>query len=258
MRATIATFPALAAALLFAAAPSGAQAPQPNAGAPGWVPEINTSAVGEVRTTPDRATIVLGVETRAATAAAAGSENAARQSAVIAALRRSGAAEGDITTVSYTLTPDMQYDDTTRMSRVVGYVARNMVRVQVKQIARVGAYIDAAIQAGANGVNSLDYSTSRAEEFRRAALRTAMQRACNDAAAMAESAGGQLGSLIQAASNETPNYPPVPMYARAASAMANEATPISAGEMTLTVTVQTRWQFVTGGGGAPGVRCSGG
>ncbi len=46
------------------------------------------------------------------------------------------------------------------------------------------------------------------------------------------------------------------MYAmRAQMADAAEGTPISAGEMTVTVTVQTRWQFVgagmTGGGQSP-------
>lgn len=227
----------------------GAQAPAPGTGA-NWVPEINASGTGEIKVVPDRATIVLGVETRAATATEAGSENAGKQSAVIAALRKAGVAELDISTVSYTLTPDMQYNDSTRTSRVVGYIARNMVQVQVKEIARIGGYIDAALGAGANGVNSLDFSSSRAEEFRRTALRTAMQSACMDAMAMAEAAGGRLGTLIQAVSNESSYPQPRPMYAARAMADAQSATPISAGEMTVTVTVQTRWRFVGAGGDA--------
>lgn len=248
---------ALGAAILSTTAPVavGAQAPEPGS-APNWVPEIGTSAIGEVKTAPDRATIVLGVETRSATAAAAGTENARKQTAVIAALRKAGVAEADIATVSYTMTPDMQYDEKLRTSRVVGYVASNMVRVQVKEIARIGGYIDAAIEAGANGVNSLQFSASRVEEFRRTALQTAMQRACRDAAAMAGAAGGRLGMLVQAVSNEMPNYPPVPMYARAEVADAKASTPISPGEMTVSVTVQTRWRFVSaadaaGAGAAP-------
>ncbi|MHB1222473.1 MAG: SIMPL domain-containing protein [Gemmatimonadaceae bacterium] len=249
---------ALGAAFLSTTAPMavGAQAPEPGS-APHWVPEISTSAIGEVKTAPDRATMVLGVETRSATAAAAGTQNARKQTAVIAALRAAGVAEADIATVSYTMTPDMQYDEKLRTSRVVGYVARNMVRVQVKEIDRIGGYIDAAIEAGANGVNSLDFSASRAEEFRRTALQTAMQRACRDAAAMAGAAGGRLGMLVQAVSNEVPNYPPpMPMYARAEMADAKASTPISPGEMTVSVTVQTRWRFVSnadaaGAGPAP-------
>lgn len=244
---TITTFAALGVALLSTTVPilAGAQAPEPGS-APNWVPEISTSAIGEVKTAPDRATIVLGVETRSATAAEAGTQNARKQTAVMAALRKAGVAEADIATVSYTMTPDMQYDEKLRTSRVVGYVARNMVRVQVKDIERIGGYIDAAIGAGANGVNSLDFSTSRAEEFRRTALQTAMRRACRDASAMAGAAGGRLGTLVQAVSNESPNYPPVPMYARAEMADAKASTPIAPGEMTVSVTVQTRWRFVQG------------
>src|SRR5690606_1694057 len=128
---------AIGAAFFCTASAARAQAPEPGSG-PGWVPEINTSAVGEVKTAPDRAAIVLGVETRAATAAAAGGENARKQTAVIAALRKAGVAESDIATIAYTMTPDTQYDEKTRTSRVVGYVARNMVRVQVKDIQRIG------------------------------------------------------------------------------------------------------------------------
>lgn len=249
MKATV-ILAALGAAFLCTTAAARAQAPEPGSGQ-GWVPEINTSATGEVRTAPDRATIVLGVETRSETAAAASTENSRKQTAVIAALRKAGVADSDIATVSFTLTPDTQYDEKTRTSSVVGYVARNMVQVQVKDIERIGNYIDVTIAAGANGVNSLDFSTSREAEFRRTALRTAMQSACRDASAMAEAAGGRLGALIQAISNNMTSRSPQPMYARVQMADASQSTPISAGEMTVTVSVQTRWQFVGGGSAAP-------
>lgn len=249
---TTAILAALGAAFLCTTSNIGAQAPEPGAGQPGWVPEINTSATGEVKTAPDRATIVMGVETRSETAAAASTENARKQTAVIAALKKAGVADADIATVSFTLSPDMQYDEKTRTSRVIGYVARNMVRVQVKDIERIGNYIDVSIAAGANGVNSLDFATSREAEFRRTALRTAMQQACQDASAMAEAAGGRLGTLVQAVSNNFSNRPPQPMYARAQMADAAESTPISAGEMTVSVSVQTRWQFLGAGTSAAG------
>jgi uncharacterized protein YggE len=54
------------------------------------VPQIITSARGEVRVVPDRATIQISVQTRAATAAAAASENATKQKAVFDALRALG------------------------------------------------------------------------------------------------------------------------------------------------------------------------
>lgn len=236
-----------------------AQAPVSGSGAEP-IPEINATGMGEVKVVPDRATIILGVETRAATAAEAGSENARKQTAVIAALRKAGVAESEISTVSYTLTPDMQYNDSTRVSRVVGYIARNMVQVKASDISKVGSYIDAALGAGANGVSSLDFTSSRGEELRRNALRMATQSACRDAMAMAEAAGGRLGMLLQASSTDNPGYPPPrPMYAARAMADVQSATPISPGEMTVTVTVQTRWRFVGGPAGQGATtQCGGG
>ena len=214
------------------------------------LPEIAASAAGEVRAVPDRATIVLGVETRASSAGAASSENASKQQAVLAALRSAGVAAADIATVSYTIMPDMVYDDSTRSTRVAGYVARNMVRVELKDIARVGAVVDAAVGAGANGVNSLNFSSSRAEELRRSALKLAVQKACRDASAMAEAAGGQLGQLMMASSSDNGGGQPVPMQMMRAEA--KMTTPIEPGEMTISVLVDTRWRFIGGRQAPPG------
>jgi len=46
------------------------------------VPQVVTSGSGEARLRPDRARILIGVQTRAATAAAAAKDNNARQQAV--------------------------------------------------------------------------------------------------------------------------------------------------------------------------------
>src|SRR5512140_2305627 len=53
-------------------------------------PVIATTAVGEARVTPDRATIFVGVQSRAQTAAAAGADNARRHRAILDTLRTLG------------------------------------------------------------------------------------------------------------------------------------------------------------------------
>ena len=53
-------------------------------------PQIAVTGRGEVKVSPDRATIQISVQTRASTAAAAAAENANKQQAVLAALRASG------------------------------------------------------------------------------------------------------------------------------------------------------------------------
>ncbi|HEU4628743.1 MAG TPA: SIMPL domain-containing protein [Gemmatimonadaceae bacterium] len=235
----------LASAVL--AAPIAAQPPT-GEGTPRS--EIAASATGEVKATPDRATILFSVETRAATAAEASAQNAEQQQAVLRALRAAGLAEGDVGTVSYTISPNMEYDQTRGASRVVGYIARNTVRAEVRELARVGRVIDAAIQAGANEVSSLQFSTSRAEQLRLDAIRSAMAQACREASALATAAGGSLGPLTFASTSESAPYPPpVPMMRMEAARAAD--TPITPQDVTVGVNVSTRWLFVPAGVAVP-------
>ena len=238
-----------AAGALLAATAAVLPAQQPDTNP--LVPEVAASAVGEVKGAPDRATILFTVDTRGATAAEASSENATGTTAVLAALRAAGLAEADVGTVGYTINPNMEYDETTRASRVVGYVARNTVRAEVREIARVGRVIDAAIRAGANEVSSLDFATSRRDELRLEAIRGAMGRACREAAAMATAAGGTLGPLVQATTSENAPYPPPPMpYAARMEAQAVD-TPIAPRDVTVQVHVATRWRFIPAGVAQP-------
>ena len=74
------------------------------------IPQIAVSSHGEVKVTPDRATIQIGVQTRGATAAAAGTENATKTQAVLAALRALGLTNDQLSTTSYNVYPEQRYD----------------------------------------------------------------------------------------------------------------------------------------------------
>ncbi|HLV25257.1 MAG TPA: SIMPL domain-containing protein [Gemmatimonadales bacterium] len=205
---------------------------------------IVVSGTGESAGVPDEARILFWVETRSETATAAASENARLQEAVILALRGAGIESRDITTTGYSLNPDMQYDERDRRSRLVGYVARNGVSVRVREIAKVGPLIDAAIGAGANGVGGLSFASSREAELRREALTLAVGNACRDAEVMARAAGGSLGRVLEMSSGG--NYaPPRPeMFRAMASAAQDAATPIEAGELAMSAQVTVRWEYL--------------
>ena len=245
--------PSLLAGLVLTAAPVAAQQPSPGSATQ---PEIAASANGEVKSSPDRATILFSVETRAATAAEASAQNAEQQTAVLQALRAAGLAEGDVGTVSYTISPNMEYDQARGTSRVAGYIARNSVRAEVRDLAKVGQVIDAAIKAGANEVSSLQFSTSRAEQLRLEAIKSAVGQACREATALAAAAGGTLGPLTYASTSEPSSYPPPMPMMRMEAARAD--TPITPQDVTVSVSVSTRWLFVPTGvavpSGAPSCR----
>lgn len=213
-------------------------------------PEVATSAEGEAQVTPDRATISIGVQTRAKTAKEAGAENARRQQAVIDTLRALGIPADQISTVGYNVYPEQVYhpDQGDKEPRIVGYNVINTVRVEVRQLDKLGSVIDAALAKGANGINSLELSASNIDEARRSALASALARARGDAEALARAAGGSLGALIEATTAEAT---PPRMFKNAEMMSVRQAaapTPISPGEQTIHVTVTARWRFAPGGG----------
>jgi uncharacterized protein len=233
-------------AIAFAAFPLAAQQPAANGSMPGRPPsEISTSATGEARYIPDRATISMGVQTRAATAAKASADNAIKQRAVIDAIRAQGVAPEQISTVNYSLNADQQFNPQAgdRAPKVVGYIATNTVRVEVRKVDRVGALIDAAIAKGANDVSSLDFHSSAPDSLRRLALADAYRQAFADATALARAAGGQLGELIELSTGGS-GSPPQPYRMEALAGKAS--TPIETGEQALNAGILARWRFIAG------------
>jgi uncharacterized protein len=218
--------------------PLGAQ--QTGQGLP--VPQIVTSGEGEVRATPDRATIFIGVQTRAATAAAAAAENARRQTAVIDTLRRLGLAADQITTTGYQVMPETRFDPGTQQARVTGYVVSNMVRAELRRVDQVAPVIDGALARGANQINRLIFSASNADQLRRAAMDSAVAQARADAEVLARAAGGRLGTLIELTSGGTMR--PFMDMGMVATREAVQSTPIEPGQTTVTASVTTRWQFI--------------
>jgi uncharacterized protein YggE len=234
--------------MLVGAAPAAAQQPTPSTATPP-VPEIVTSGTGEARVTPDRAQIFMGVQTRAATAAQAGTDNARKTRAVIDAIKARGIPAEQIATSDYNLYPEYDHREPPREGpqtpRVIGYVATNTVRIEVRRLDQVGGIIDAGLAAGANMVNTIQFFASNVDVARRAALAEAVGRARGDAEALARAAGGSLGPLLEL-NTQSPPIRPLLMERRA---MAMDAagvaqTPIEPGQQTLTVWVSARWRFV--------------
>ena len=233
---------ALSCAVAPVAVPSLAIAQTPVA------PTIATSGSGEAKVTPDRAAVMVNVQTRAATAAAAASENARRTTAVLDALGKLGLPKSQLSTEGYTVYPETRYDQNGQAPRVTGYVVTNTVRAETHRPEQSGAIVDAALGAGANMINGLSFYASSIDEPRREAIADAVASARADAEAMARAAGGSLGVLIEL-STQGPTVPPRPMYDMAAMSRKAEAavpTPMNPGEQTINVYVSARWQFVPG------------
>jgi uncharacterized protein len=210
-------------------------------------PQIVTTGAGEAHVTPDRATIMIGVQSRASTAAAAGTENARKQKAVLDTLKALGLGSDQLSTLNYNVWPEMAPTGPNNTTpRVVAYTVTNTVRVDVRRIEDVGKLIDAALGKGANEISSLQFTSSKADSARRVALADAVANARADADAVARAAGGSVGQLIEISTTAMPIRPlfASDMGLAKASARVAVPTPIEVGDQTVNATVTVRWTFI--------------
>ena len=207
-------------------------------------PQVVTIGMGEAHVVPDRATIMIGVQTKGPSAEAAVADNSRRQRAVIDTLRALGLTQSQISTTGFTVSPDLRYSPN-QPPRVTGYTVSNTVSADVRRLDDVGRILEAAIAKGANQISSLRFYSSKADSARRAAMAEAVGNAKGDAEVLARAAGGSLGSLLEMSTMGPPIRPMMEMRMTAtAEAGAAPMPPIEAGEQTISVTVTTKWTFV--------------
>jgi uncharacterized protein YggE len=184
---------------------------------------------GTVSTVPDRAQLSFGVTTNAKTASAALRANAAEMVRVIAALKEQGAA--DIRTEFVSLSPRTNPSG----DEILGYAATNTVDVTLRDLTRIGAAIDRAVEAGANQVSGPNLVRSDATALYRQALRAAIVNAKGKAQTIASASGLHLRRITDV--TEAGGPIPLPTVNRAGAA---PSTPIEPGtqlvEATVTVT----------------------
>ena len=201
---------------------------------------VSVSGVGTMTVKPDIAYINVGVETQDADASKAQQDNATKMTAVMAALKKAGIGEDDITTVQYSIYD--RYDYLENEQDVKFYNVTNIVKVTVKDITKVGDVIDAVSTAGANQVSSIQFGISNEDEVYQEALKLAMTSAKTKATSIMSTFGKAPG--IPAKVTESSYYSGAVRMEYSAVAMdAKMSTPVSSGELTVTANVTVEYNY---------------
>ena len=220
-------------AAAFAAAPALAQT------APAlWQPvTLSVSAEGKVDRAPDVADMSAGVMTTAPTATEAMRLNATRMAAVIASLKRLGIADRDVQTSGLNLQPQYRYVQNEE-PKLIGYQANNMVNLRVRDLKAMGRSIDALVASGSNQINGPNFRLDEPEPALDAARTEAVSKARQRAELYAKAAGLRVKRILSISEGGASSPPyPMPMV-RSAGLMKEQAdTPVAAGEVSLTVSV---------------------
>jgi uncharacterized protein len=168
---------------------------------------LTVSGNAQLTVSPDEASVYISVVSDNKTAKLAQENDRTTSDAVMAALRAAGLNASDIETQTYSLSKldeyvpvDINVMPISEKAKYVdrGYRLTHTIKATTKHTESVGDIIDAAVAAGANGVDSITFGLTKETEkkVRDDALAKATQAAKEKAQSLAQTAGAQLGKVI--------------------------------------------------------------
>ena len=205
---------------------------------------MSVNGTGQVFLSPDIAYIYIGVHTEQDTAAEAVAANNAETQRVIEALKKAGVDAKDIRTTNFSIWPNQQYSPD---GQPLGtrYVVDNSVFVTVRKLDNLGDLLDAAVAAGANSINSIQFDVADKTEALKKAREEAVKDAKAQAQELADVAGMTLGEIQTISFYDSAPAPYLDSYGKGGGggAAVESAVPIQPGQLTLMVTVSMSYEI---------------
>jgi uncharacterized protein YggE len=200
---------------------------------------------GEVQVQPDSVHVDVGSEAQATTLDDARTQVSTAMTHVLDALRRlTGVPSLTLETRQIRFSPVYGPSRDSRPPAIVGYTASNHILVTAERApagelsAASARIVDAALNAGANNVGSVEFYLADSSTAEQQALTLAVQSAASDAQTMARAAGVTLGSPVSIEEDSASRVPRA--FALEAPVM---ATPVSIGDITISSNVTARYAF---------------
>lgn len=235
----------VAALLAGAATPNQDQPAPPRTERGPIVPQLTVRGEAQLDRPADQMHLRLGVVTHATEAAQAMQDNSRAMEAVIAAIQKLGLGKGEYETGRFSVQP--QYAPRPRDAqpdwrpRITGYQVNNTLHIKTKKIDLAGELIQAATDAGANNVESINFDLADQRKHRVEAIEEATRNAVADANALAQASNQKLVRVLSINLDNAFAQPLVAQYDRMARGMAGAemavVPPIAPGEITVTASV---------------------
>jgi len=151
--------------------------------------------LGVAESAPDLAILRLGVISTAKTAQFATASNNRSMEKILENLEREGIEEKDIETTNFNLTPQREYRKNLP-PLIVGFQVSNTLMVKIHDLDKVGEVMQAAIEAGGNNFQSLEFTISDPSEQKDEARRRAVKDAVSRAETLTEPLDAEVGQPI--------------------------------------------------------------
>jgi uncharacterized protein YggE len=204
---------------------------------------IEVNGDGEAHATPDVANLSFEIEIHAPTAEQAAAKNATLADKVMSVLKSRVGEKGKVQTGGYSLNPDYSQRPGHEQPVIIGYNAQNSITVETPDLKGVGALIDAAVAAGANRINYLNFSLKDDAKARADAIAIASRSAQTQAQALAAALGVKLKRIIKATTVAQVRPFPMPMERMGVAMAAQAATPVEPGQVSVPAMVTLTYEI---------------
>lgn len=213
----------------------------------GAVSTLTVRGSGEVSAAPDQAIIQLGAVFQSERAAEAQKQVNRVVSAILKAIKAVGISGENISTTELTLVPlheraNRAPAQQTTLPRIVGYLATNVVRIEINDMNKIGDVIDVGIGAGANRLEGLSFQLKDDTVLRQKALRQAVLNAREKADSITDALNLRLGRILEITEEGVQAVRPQLRIQRMAVAAA-ESTPVEPGRIQVSAAVIVGYQI---------------
>lgn len=201
---------------------------------------INVNGTGIVKAKPDMGIVNLGVITEDTTAKDSQNKNNTISSAVIDAIKAVGINEDDIQTIEYSINPIYRYKEG-EPPIISGYQTIHILNINVYDIGKIGAVIDAGTTAGANRVGGISFDIKDKDSLRLKALEEAVKDARKKADTALAVEGEKVIKLINMNVSDG-IYPTPPMRAKN-ELTGDSATQVMPGQLEIIIAISATYSF---------------
>jgi uncharacterized protein YggE len=207
---------------------------------------VTVSGQGEVSAAPDRARLSMAVEQTDPDLKAAQTKVNGIVRTFLAQARALGAKDEDLSTAGLSINAEYDYSSG-KGRKFLGYHVTRSIGVVVRDLDKIGDYLQRATDAGINNVSNPQLESSKAEELQRQALAKAALDAQAKAKVLADALGVKLGAVHTISASSEAIRPPGPqprMMAMAAAAPGgNEEMGFAAGEVKYSSTLTAEFDL---------------
>lgn len=183
-------------------------------------PTITVTGEATTRHTPDQVTLPVTIYTENAVLNKAKEENDRKLQIVLNLAREHGIPKEKLQTAYTSIEPRYDYSDNKQVFR--GYVANTMLNITLTDVSRLGAFMQALVDAKIDRLGSVSFTLQNDDKAKSDTLLKALANAKAKADGLSAAAGQKLGNplrIVEGSADMMPPPPmPYPMMAKAAMA----------------------------------------